>query len=135
VTEPAYASSYENFAYSLDDDGVLVLRFHTNGGPVVFTGRTHQDLPAALEQIPLDRWSLEVKRALDRYRLEWRYSCPEGSRARRRVRARATFWLSRGPRHRHDGGPRRRERPAGHGRKMRYAVRREQPQARRCSSS
>jgi enoyl-CoA hydratase/carnithine racemase len=34
---------------------VLIVRFHTDGGPVVFTGQTHEDLPAALEQISLDR--------------------------------------------------------------------------------
>src|ERR1700745_3691555 len=54
MTEPAYASSYENLAFTRDDDGVLVLRFHTNGGPITFTGRTHSDSPAALEQISLD---------------------------------------------------------------------------------
>jgi enoyl-CoA hydratase/carnithine racemase len=54
VTEPGYANSYENLAFTRDDDGVLVLRFHTNGGPVVFTGRTHEELPAALEQVSLD---------------------------------------------------------------------------------
>src|ERR671910_1875017 len=45
VTEPAYANSYENLAFTRDDDGVLVLRFHTNGGPVIFAGRTHEGLP------------------------------------------------------------------------------------------
>jgi hypothetical protein len=34
---------------------VLLLRFHTNGGPVVFTGRTHRDFPAAREEISLDK--------------------------------------------------------------------------------
>ena len=38
MTEPGYANSYENLAFTRDDDGVLVLRFHTNGGPVVSTG-------------------------------------------------------------------------------------------------
>jgi enoyl-CoA hydratase/carnithine racemase len=52
---PAYFDAYENLALSRDEDGVLVLRFHTNGGPIVFTGQTHQDLPAALEEISLDR--------------------------------------------------------------------------------
>ena len=55
VTEPAYVNSYENLAFTRDDDGVIVLRFHTNGGPVIFTGRTHEDFPTALEQISLDR--------------------------------------------------------------------------------
>jgi enoyl-CoA hydratase/carnithine racemase len=55
TTRPAYFDKYENLAFTRDDDGVLVLRFHTNGGPVVFTGQTHQDLPAALEELSLDR--------------------------------------------------------------------------------
>jgi enoyl-CoA hydratase/carnithine racemase len=55
VTKPAYANTYANLAFTRDDDGVLVLRFHTNGGPVVFTGQTHEEFPAALEQISLDR--------------------------------------------------------------------------------
>jgi len=52
---PPYFTRYENLALTRDDHGVLVLRFHTNGGPVVFTGQTHQDLPGALEEISLDR--------------------------------------------------------------------------------
>ena len=52
---PAYANKYANLAFTRDDDGVLVLRFHTEGGPVVFTGQTHEDFPAALEEISLDR--------------------------------------------------------------------------------
>jgi enoyl-CoA hydratase/carnithine racemase len=51
----AYFEKYENLEFARDGDGVLVLRFHTDGGPVVFTGQTHQDLPAALEELSLDR--------------------------------------------------------------------------------
>jgi enoyl-CoA hydratase/carnithine racemase len=54
TSTPAYFEKYENLAFSRDDQGVLVLRFHTNGGPVVFTGRIHEDLPAALEELSLD---------------------------------------------------------------------------------
>ena len=54
MTDPDYADSYENLAFTRDDEGVLVLRFHTNGGPVTFTEQTHEHLPAALEQISLD---------------------------------------------------------------------------------
>jgi enoyl-CoA hydratase/carnithine racemase len=54
MSSPAYFVSYKNFAFSRDD-GVLVLRFHTDGGPLVFTGQTHQDLPPVLEEISLDR--------------------------------------------------------------------------------
>jgi enoyl-CoA hydratase/carnithine racemase len=52
---PAYFDKYENLAFSRDDDAVLVLRFHTDDGPIVFTGQTHQDFPAALEELSLDR--------------------------------------------------------------------------------
>jgi enoyl-CoA hydratase/carnithine racemase len=54
MTIPAYFNKYENLAFIRDDDGVLVLRLHTNGGPIVFTGQTHQDLPVALEEMALD---------------------------------------------------------------------------------
>jgi enoyl-CoA hydratase/carnithine racemase len=51
---PKYFHEYENLAFSRDEDGVLLLRFHTDGGPIVFTGKTHQDLPVALEELSLD---------------------------------------------------------------------------------
>jgi enoyl-CoA hydratase/carnithine racemase len=60
VTDATYFDKYENLAFARDDDGVLVLRFHTGGGPIVFTGQTHEDLPAALEELSLD----EENRAL-----------------------------------------------------------------------
>jgi enoyl-CoA hydratase/carnithine racemase len=55
MSAPAYFETYENLAFTRDGDGVLVLRFHTNDGPVVFTGQTHEDLPVALEELSLDR--------------------------------------------------------------------------------
>jgi enoyl-CoA hydratase/carnithine racemase len=55
MSKPAYFDKYENLAFTRDDAGVLVMRFHTDGGPIVFTGRTHEDLPAALEDVSLDR--------------------------------------------------------------------------------
>lgn len=54
MSSPAYFDAYKNFAFSRDD-GVLVLRFHTDGGPLVFTGQTHEDFTVVLEQISLDR--------------------------------------------------------------------------------
>jgi len=42
-----YADKHENLALTRDDDGLLVLRFHTAGGPAVFTGPTHEDFPGA----------------------------------------------------------------------------------------
>ena len=52
---PGYFTRYENFAFERTDGGVLTLRFHTNGGPITFTGQTHEDLPRALEEIALDQ--------------------------------------------------------------------------------
>ena len=45
MTNPSYFDRYENLAFSRDDNGVLTMRFHTNGGPIIFTGQTHEDLP------------------------------------------------------------------------------------------
>lgn len=55
MNNPAYFDEYKNFAFRRDDHGVLVLQCHTDGGPMVFTGQAHEDFPAALEQIALDR--------------------------------------------------------------------------------
>jgi enoyl-CoA hydratase/carnithine racemase len=55
MTTPAYFTKYENLQMSRDEDGVLLVRFHTNGGALTFTGQTHEDFPAALEEIALDR--------------------------------------------------------------------------------
>ncbi len=52
---PGYFTRCENFAFERTDDGVLTLRFHTDGGPITFTGQTHEDLPRALEEIALDQ--------------------------------------------------------------------------------
>jgi len=54
MSKPPYFDRYANLAFERED-GVLVMRFHTDGGPVVFTGQTHEDLPPALEEMSLDR--------------------------------------------------------------------------------
>jgi enoyl-CoA hydratase/carnithine racemase len=54
-TEPAYFTAYANLAFQRTESGVLTMRFHTDGGPVTFTGQTHSDLPRALEAIAEDR--------------------------------------------------------------------------------
>lgn len=51
---PAYFAKFENIALSRSASGVLTLRFHTNGGPVTFTGTIHRDFPRALDEISLD---------------------------------------------------------------------------------
>lgn len=55
MMNPPYFDKFQNIALSRDEDGVLLMRFHTDGGPIVFTGQTHEDLPEVLEEIALDR--------------------------------------------------------------------------------
>lgn len=41
----SYFTRYADLAFERTDDGVLSMRFHTDGGPITFTGGTHEDLP------------------------------------------------------------------------------------------
>ena len=45
---PTYFNEYENLAIDRTESGILTVRLHTNGGPIVFTGQTHRDLPRAI---------------------------------------------------------------------------------------
>jgi enoyl-CoA hydratase/carnithine racemase len=54
MPDPNYFGKYQDLAFERTEDGILTLRFQTGGGPIVFTGRTHEDLPRALEEIALD---------------------------------------------------------------------------------
>jgi enoyl-CoA hydratase/carnithine racemase len=53
--KPDYFDNYENFALTRSEAGVLTLRFHTDGGPMTFTGATHSALPRLLDEIAFDR--------------------------------------------------------------------------------
>lgn len=53
--EPAYFTAYENLHITRSPDGVLTVAFHSDGGPITFTGRTHEDFPRALAAIGDDR--------------------------------------------------------------------------------
>ena len=55
VPLPDYFTKYQNLHMERTPSGVLTLRFHTNGGPITFTGTTHHDLPKALTEIGDDR--------------------------------------------------------------------------------
>jgi enoyl-CoA hydratase/carnithine racemase len=54
MSNPSYFGAYKNLALIRDGNGVLTVRFHTDGGPIVFTGQAHEDFPQALEEISLD---------------------------------------------------------------------------------
>ncbi|MEV6057138.1 enoyl-CoA hydratase/isomerase family protein [Streptomyces sp. NPDC052107] len=52
---PAYFTAFPDLAMSRTSSGVLTLRFHTDQGPAIFTGRLHTDFPRALYEIGEDR--------------------------------------------------------------------------------
>ena len=52
---PDYFNHYENVALERTDSGILTVRLHTDGGPIVFTGQTHRDLARAFAEIGDDR--------------------------------------------------------------------------------
>jgi enoyl-CoA hydratase/carnithine racemase len=53
--QPDYFTKYSNLHLERTPSGVLSLRFHTNGGPITFTGTTHHEFPKALVEIGDDR--------------------------------------------------------------------------------
>jgi len=54
TTRPDYFDRYDNLAMSRTDSGVLTVRFHSEEGPVVFTGPLHRQLPRALADVADD---------------------------------------------------------------------------------
>lgn len=52
---PDYFTAYPSLRMSRDERGVLVVTFHTNGGPLVFTARDHTDFVDAFYRIGQDR--------------------------------------------------------------------------------
>ena len=57
LLEPAraYFTRYENLHFYRDEQGILEVRMHTDGGPFVFTGKTHREFPDAFYDISRDR--------------------------------------------------------------------------------
>lgn len=55
TTQPTYFAAYRSVKMTRDAQGVLVVEFHTNGGPVTFTAQDHTDFVEAFYQIAQDR--------------------------------------------------------------------------------
>jgi enoyl-CoA hydratase/carnithine racemase len=55
MSRPAYFDAYPNLRFDRTDTGVLTLAFHTDGGPVTFTGDVHHQFPRALADLSDDR--------------------------------------------------------------------------------
>ena len=55
VTEPKYFAAYRSLKFTRDAQGVLVVEFHTKGGPLTFTAQDHTDFVEAFYRIAQDR--------------------------------------------------------------------------------
>ena len=52
---PAYFTAYRSVKLTRDTQGVLVLEFHSNGGPLTFTAQDHTEIVEAFYRISQDR--------------------------------------------------------------------------------
>src|SRR5882762_8824316 len=55
ATQPAYFTAYGSLRLSRDAQGVLVVEFHTKGGPLTFTAQDHTEFVDAFYRIAQDR--------------------------------------------------------------------------------
>src|SRR5712671_3606783 len=55
ATQPAYFTAYRSLRLSRDAEGVLVVEFHTKGGPLTFTAQDHTEFVDAFYRIAQDR--------------------------------------------------------------------------------
>src|ERR1700752_1614515 len=53
--QPDYFTAYSSLKMNRDARGVLVVEFHTKGGPLTFTARDHTDFVDAFYRIGQDR--------------------------------------------------------------------------------
>jgi enoyl-CoA hydratase/carnithine racemase len=54
-TEPSYFIAFPSLKMTRDTEGVLVVSFHTDGGPLTFTAQDHTDFVEAFYRIAQDR--------------------------------------------------------------------------------
>src|ERR1700756_254023 len=55
TAQPAYSSDYRSVKMTRDPEGVLVVQFHTKGGPLTFTAQDHTEFVDAFYLIAQDR--------------------------------------------------------------------------------
>src|SRR5229473_5124618 len=55
ATEPVYFTTYRSLRLSRDAQGVLLVEFHTTGGPLTFTAQDHTEFVDAFYRIAQDR--------------------------------------------------------------------------------
>src|SRR5438093_837902 len=55
TSQPAYLTAYRSLNITRDAEGVLVVEFHTDGGPFTFTAQDHTEFGEAFYRIGQDR--------------------------------------------------------------------------------
>jgi enoyl-CoA hydratase/carnithine racemase len=55
ATQSNYLAAYRSLKMTRDGQGVLVVEFHTNGGPLIFTAQDHTEFVEAFYRIAQDR--------------------------------------------------------------------------------
>src|SRR5580704_3023762 len=55
MTPAAYFTSYRSLKMTRDEEGVLLVEFHSNGDPLIFTAQDHTELVDAFYRIAQDR--------------------------------------------------------------------------------
>jgi hypothetical protein len=55
TTSPAFFAAYQSLKLSRDAQGVLLVEFHTKGGPLIFTAQDHTEFVDAFFRIAEDR--------------------------------------------------------------------------------
>ncbi|MFF3567528.1 enoyl-CoA hydratase/isomerase family protein [Nocardia jiangxiensis] len=54
MSDPEYFGKYKTIAFERDDKGILIVRFHSDGGPVVYTKEHHTESVDAFYEIGKD---------------------------------------------------------------------------------
>jgi hypothetical protein len=52
VTEPKYFAAYRSVKFTRDVQGVLVVEFHSKGGPFIMSAQAHTEFVDAFYQTP-----------------------------------------------------------------------------------
>jgi hypothetical protein len=55
MNQPDYFSAYRSLKLTRDGQGILVVEFHTDGGPLTFTAQDHTEFVDAFYRISQDR--------------------------------------------------------------------------------
>ena len=55
ATRDSYLTAYRNLTLTRDAEGVLIVQFHSNGGPLTFTAQAHTEVVDAFYRISQDR--------------------------------------------------------------------------------